>query len=260
MTVKGVLFDFSGTLFHIESPVSWLGAAVARCGLGGTLGEDELHRVAGELSTAGAQPGGAPPREVPAHLTEVWAQRDRSAAEHRAAYLGLAREVSLPAQELYEALYARHMEPAAWHPYPDAAAVLTALRGRGVRIAVVSNIGWDLRPVFRAHGLDEFVDAYVLSYEHGVQKPDARLFAAACREIGFPPGDVLMVGDSPEADGGAGRLGCAVHLVEPLPVTERREGLVAVLGLAGAGGQGARWAVGPGRRDPGMDDGTMRPS
>ena len=44
----------------------------------------------------------------------------------------------------------------------------------------MSNIGWDLRPVFRAHGLDAFVDAYVLSYEHGIQKPDGRLFRAAC--------------------------------------------------------------------------------
>lgn len=232
VTVKGVLFDFSGTLFHIESPESWLGAAAARCGI--TLGEDELHRLAVELADTGAQPGGGLPREVPTHLAEVWAQRDRSAAEHRAAYLGLAREVALPAPELHEALYARHMEPAAWHPYPDAAAVLTALHGCGVRTAVVSNIGWDLRPVFRAHGLDAFVDAYVLSYEHGVQKPDARLFAAACREIGIPPGDALMVGDNPEADGGAGRLGCAVHLVDPLPVPERREGLVPVLALAGA--------------------------
>ncbi|GAA2924088.1 hypothetical protein GCM10020221_20100 [Streptomyces thioluteus] len=149
VTVKGVLFDFSGTLFHIESPESWLGAAAARCGI--TLGEDELHRLAVELADTGAQPGGGLPREVPTHLAEVWAQRDRSAAEHRAAYLGLAREVALPAPELHEALYARHMEPAAWHPYPDAAAVLTALHGCGVRTAaVVSNIGWDLRPVFRA--------------------------------------------------------------------------------------------------------------
>lgn len=85
----------------------------------------------------------------------------------------------------------------------------------------MSNIGWDLRPVVRAHGLDAFVDAYTLSYEHGVQKPDVRLFRAACEALGLHPADVLMVGDDRHADGGAADLGCAVHFVDPLPAEER---------------------------------------
>jgi hypothetical protein len=32
MTFKGVLFDFSGTLFRIESAASWLRAALAEAG------------------------------------------------------------------------------------------------------------------------------------------------------------------------------------------------------------------------------------
>ncbi|KNB52214.1 HAD family hydrolase [Streptomyces caatingaensis] len=234
MTVKGVLFDFSGTLFHIESPASWLGAALRRCGL--ALPEPEFRRLAGELADAGALPGGPPPRTVPARLAPAWERRDLGPAEHRAAYGGLARRVPLPSPALYDALYARHMEPAAWAPYPDAVPVLTALRRHGIRIAVVSNIGWDLRPVFRAHGLDDLVDAYVLSYEHRLQKPDPRLFAAACRQLGLAPGpDVLMVGDNPAADGGASALGCDVLLVDGAPaVEERRDGLLPVVERAGA--------------------------
>jgi len=98
---------------------------------------------------------------------------------------------------------------------------------------VVSNIGWDLRPVFRAHGLDPYVDAYVLSYEHGVQKPDARLFKTACAALGVEPGDVLMVGDDRRADGGAAALGCGVHFVDHLPVAGRPDGLRPVLDLVG---------------------------
>ncbi len=41
---------------------------------------------------------------------------------------------------------------------------------------LASDTGWDVRPVFAAHGLDELVDAFELSYEHGVCKPDARIF------------------------------------------------------------------------------------
>ncbi|MGK5731749.1 HAD family hydrolase [Streptomyces sp. URMC 124] len=231
MTVKGVLFDFSGTLFRIESAASWLAAALERTGV--RMSGAEAARVAARLEEAGALPGGGHPAAVPAHLAAQWAERDRSAEQHRAAYTGLAREVPLPRPELYDALYERHMEPAAWRPYADAAGVLGELRRRGIRTAVVSNIGWDLRPVFRAHGLDAHVDSYVLSFEHGVQKPEPRLFLEACQALGLPPAEVLMVGDDRRADGGAAALGCAVHLVDHLPVGERPAALRPVLGLVG---------------------------
>lgn len=103
--------------------------------------------------------------------------------------------------------------------------MLGALREHGVRVGVVSNIGWDLRPVFRAHGLDAFVDAYVLSFEHGIQKPDARLFHTACTLLGQHPTDVVMVGDDRHADAGAAALGCEVRYVEHAPVHERPDAL-----------------------------------
>ncbi|MCQ8769740.1 HAD family hydrolase [Streptomyces telluris] len=231
MTVKGVLFDFSGTLFRIEPTTSWLAAALERTGV--HMSRAEAARTAERLEEAGALPGGRSPLSVPAHLAGLWAERDRSAEQHRAAYTGLAREVPLPRPELYDALYERHMEPAAWRPYADAPEVLDELRRRGIRTAVVSNIGWDLRPVFRTHGLDAGVDAYALSFEHGVQKPDPRLFLVACQALGLAPEEVLMVGDDRRADGGAAALGCAVHLVDHLPVGERPAALRPVLGLLG---------------------------
>ncbi|MBW8699224.1 (S)-2-haloacid dehalogenase 4A [Streptomyces sp. MBT84] len=232
MAIKGVLFDFSGTLFRIESTESWLRAVLAEAGA--ALPETEVVRAAERLEAAGALAGGAPPEDpLPADLAALWAVRDRSAEEHRAAYTGLSLRVPLPDPGLHDALYDRHMTPAAWRPYPDTVEVLAALRERGVAIGVVSNIGWDLRPVFREHGVDHYVDAYVLSYEHGVQKPDTRLFALACDALGVAPEDTLMVGDSRHADGGAADLGCAVHFVDHRPVAERPDGLRPVLGLIG---------------------------
>jgi putative hydrolase of the HAD superfamily len=125
------------------------------------------------------------------------------------------------------------MTPAARSPDPDALGVLRTLRERGIAVGVVSNIGWDLRPVFREHGLDPYVDTYVLSYEHGIQKPDPRLFEKACTRLGADPRQVLMVGDSRHADGGASALGCRVHFVDHLPVAERPDGLRPVLDLVG---------------------------
>jgi putative hydrolase of the HAD superfamily len=221
--MTAVLFDFSGTLFRVESTDSWLRGALA--GTDVRLAEAELAAAAVALEAVGALPGGGDPARVPQELADAWLIRDRSAALHRAAYTGLSRQVPLPDPALYDALYDRHMAPAAWSPYPDAAEVLRTLRERGVPVGVVSNIGWDLRPVFRAHGLDPYIDTYVLSFEHGVQKPDPRLFATACEALGADPRTTLMVGDDRRADGGAAALGCGVHFVDHLPAADRPDGL-----------------------------------
>ncbi|MFF3920439.1 hypothetical protein ACFYZB_44990 [Streptomyces sp. NPDC001852] len=52
----------------------------------------------------------------------------------------------------------------AWQPYPDTEETLRALHGRGIPVPVVSNIGWDMRRVFRDHGVDDLVDASFLSF------------------------------------------------------------------------------------------------
>ncbi|MFF5982289.1 HAD family hydrolase [Streptomyces olindensis] len=229
--MTAVLFDFSGTLFRVESTDSWLRGVLAAAGI--RLDEAELTATARALEAAGALPGGVGPERIPDELADAWPVRDRSAALHRAAYTGLSRQVPLPDPALHDALYDRHMTPDAWAPYPDAVEVLGALRERGIPVGVVSNIGWDLRPVFRAHGLDPYIDVYVLSYEHGIQKPDPRLFATACEALGADPRRTLMVGDDRRADGGAGALGCGVHFVDHLPVTDRPDGLRPVLDLVG---------------------------
>jgi putative hydrolase of the HAD superfamily len=227
--MTAVLFDFSGTLFRVESTESWLRGVMAGAGVPCT--EVELTATARALQAVGALPGGGGPARVPEELTDTWLVRDQSAALHRAAYTGLSRLVTLPDPALHDALYDRHMTPAAWTPYPDAVEVLRTLRERGIPVGVVSNIGWDLRPVFREHGLDAYIDTYVLSYEHGIQKPDPRLFATACAALGADPRRTLMVGDDRRADGGATALGCEVHFVDHLPVTDRPDGLRPVLGL-----------------------------
>lgn len=223
------MFDFSGTLFRIEPTAQWLRAVVTEAGY--ELAEGELALCADRLEAAGAQPGGPAPRRLPSELEVLWSERDLSAEKHRAAYTALTRQASLPYPELVDALYDRHRVPAAWRPYPDTEDTLKELRSRGIPVAVVSNIGWDLRPVFRDHGVERLVDAYVLSFEHGIQKPDPALFRAACDRLGLPPGDVLMVGDDRVADGGAAALGCPVHLVDPLPADRRPSALTAVLDL-----------------------------
>jgi FMN phosphatase YigB (HAD superfamily) len=80
-------------------------------------------------------------------------------------------------------------------------------------VAVVSNIGWDPRPVIAAYGLTDYLPVLVLSDERGVEKPDPRIFELAVAELGVPAQRSLMVGDNAATDGGAQAIGCAFALV-----------------------------------------------
>ncbi|PZG03931.1 haloacid dehalogenase, partial [Micromonospora craterilacus] len=203
--MKAVLLDFHGTLAQVEEPRAWVLAAAAACGV--QLDPVRATALADRLLTAG-RAGGPLPARVPPRLAELWADRDLYPYAHRGAYTGLAETVDAGIDGLAEALYERLLVPEGWVPYPDTAPILAALRGAGVRVAVVSNIGFDLRPIFDAWGLTDLVDAFVLSYEVGRCKPDPAIFWRACGMLGVDPEEALMVGDTP-ADAGAVNAGCA---------------------------------------------------
>lgn len=116
----------------------------------------------------------------------------------------------------------------------DTLPVLRALRDAGVKVAMVSNIGFDLRPLSAALGLADLVDAYALSYEVGACKPAPEIFRAALSDLGVAPRDALMVGDTP-ADAGAAALGCRC-LILPASPPDAVHGLRAVLDLAALSG------------------------
>jgi HAD superfamily hydrolase (TIGR01509 family) len=225
--VEAVLFDFHGTLAQVEEPREWVLAAAAACGV-------ELDRVratalADRLLTAG-RAGGPLPARVPPRLAELWADRDLYEHAHRGAYTGLAETVDAGIDGFADALYERVLVPEGWVPYPDTEPVLSALRDAGVKVAVVSIIGFDIRPLFAAWKLDGLIDAWALSYEVGRCKPDPGIFLRACGLLGVDPERTLMVGDTP-ADAGAVRAGCGV-LVLPCADPGRPNGLGAVLDLA----------------------------
>jgi HAD superfamily hydrolase (TIGR01549 family) len=226
--VDAVLFDFHGTLAQVEDPVAWVIAAAAACGT--ELDRGKATILADRLVTAG-RAGGPLPRRVPIHLAEHWADRDLYEHSHRAAFTGLAETVSTDVEGLADALYDRLLGPQGWLPYADTLPTLRVLRDAGVKVGVVSNIGFDIRPHFAAWGMDTLIDAFALSYEVGRTKPDPAIFLRACGMLGVDPERTLMVGDSP-ADAGAVQAGCAA-LVLPAAEPGRSNGLGATLALAG---------------------------
>jgi len=216
--VTAVLFDFGHTLFDTPSSVDLVVAEAALRGVA-------LDRGVIESTWLGV-------RERSRGAEEMAKGRDLSPLAHRRCWLDLFAPFDDVAPGLAEALYAHETSPAGWVPYPDAPFVVEALAGRGVAMGVVSDTGWDIRPVFEHHGLARHMGVFVLSGEHGVTKPATRLFELACSALDAAPATTLMVGDNHRTDGGAIESGLQALLL-PLPPPGARRGLEAVLRLVG---------------------------
>jgi HAD superfamily hydrolase (TIGR01509 family) len=219
--IRAVLFDFHSTLVDQGNPVAWLELAWARAGRGTNPVDD--------LGVAGRD-------ELASWVNRIWEhardvdpanERDLSPVRHREVYDTLMERVDAIDEVLAHALYECMLET--WIPYSDTIDVLTELRRRGVRVALVSNVGIDVRPVLQAGDMTHLFDAIVLSYEAGSVKPAAPIFQRALDLVGVAAQNALMVGDSPHDDVGAALLGIRTLI---LPRTSgQRHGLDVVLGL-----------------------------
>ena len=204
--IRAVLLDALGTLVELVPP--W--PALVR-----------------ELDVRGVQVPEALARE--AMLAEMAYYRAHHAEAGDAAGLAdlrarcarvLGGALGEPARGLGAAdLLAAMMASLRFVAYPEAERVLGELRGRGVRLVVVSNWDVSLHEVLARTGLAALVDGAVTSAEVGVAKPAPAIFAAGLEVAGgVAPGDALHAGDSLDADvAGARAAGLRAVLV-------RREG------------------------------------
>jgi HAD superfamily hydrolase (TIGR01549 family) len=224
--IRAVLFDFAGTLFMPQPAARQVALAADTLGLPLTLRECE--RLAEQFLRVG-MPGGPYPASIPEELEESYAQRDLSPEAHRSAYVALMSSVPAP-EGLVAAVYARIRSKDGWIAYSDTQETIHALTERGVPVGLVSNVGFDLRPILTAHGLDQLARHATLSCEHRVAKPSPELFRRALASLDAQPEDTLMVGDHQLADGGAAALG--IHtLILPMSPAGTRHGLDRVLEL-----------------------------
>ena len=92
--------------------------------------------------------------------------------------------------------------------YEDALPVLAELRGRGLKLGLISNTNRDLAAFVRHFALD--VDAWISSGSHGKVKPSPTIFRAVLELLEVEPAEAAMVGDSLSDDvEGARALGHA---------------------------------------------------
>jgi putative hydrolase of the HAD superfamily len=198
-----VLFDYGLTLVHFEPPGEAIDAAqeaIADCiaAAGHLRPETALLRSAVhdrvEAAVAAHEASGA--------LEEI----DVAALEERAfADMGLHLEAGLLDR------CSTLVQQAWWgavRVYPDALAVLGALRSAGMRIGLCSNAAWrpaSMHDQLRHIGLDTVIDSAVFSGEVGWRKPSPRLFKAALQALDVAAADAVFVGDRMREDIGGAR-------------------------------------------------------
>lgn len=108
---------------------------------------------------------------------------------------GRAGGKGLP-EPLLRGLIAHFREDKHWKVYPETREVLSALRGAGMTLLVVSNWDSTLPRLLERLELAPFFDGVVVSAVFGASKPSRAIFDEAVRRAGVPHADVLHVGDS----------------------------------------------------------------
>jgi putative hydrolase of the HAD superfamily len=122
--------------------------------------------------------------------------------------------------------FARERE-AALQPMPGAIDALQRLRGRGVRLALITNGNAEgQRRKIERFELAERFDCIVIEGEFGVGKPDERIYRHALEALNVRPEETWMVGDNLEWDVSApqrlGILGIWLdHAGQGLPETSQ---------------------------------------
>jgi HAD superfamily hydrolase (TIGR01662 family) len=85
--------------------------------------------------------------------------------------------------------------------FTNVVATLEALKRRGIPVGIVTNGSAEAQTAkIRNSPLPSLVDAWVISGELGVKKPDARIFEHMIVRLAVDPASSWFVGDDPLAD------------------------------------------------------------
>ena len=159
------------------------------------------------------------------HDEEIWVLFTQRIIEG----MGGVGDTYAAAHEMERAwVHAHHFEL-----YDDAVPAIDTLRGRGLRVGLLSNTARDLDEFVAHHGLE--VDAVLTSLVHGKTKPHDSIFMRMLELLDVAPGEAVMVGDTLVDDvEGARAVGMRAVLVDRedrYPAEERVRGLDELLRL-----------------------------
>jgi HAD superfamily hydrolase (TIGR01509 family) len=195
-TTRALLIDFGGTLFLALDGKRWLTAAARKASI--ELTADRHAALAALIDSR------LPYARLPGS--------DLSAAAHRESMVPLLESL-VADTKLATALHDLQLTDDFWQLRSGARELLSRAGARGMRVIIVSNIPWDLRPLFAAAGLSHLIQGFTLSCEVGAEKPDKLIFEHALGMAGCAASQAVFVGDDPVNDAGALEVGIPVILV-----------------------------------------------
>ena len=193
MAIRAVFFDFFNTLGRFDPPREQIQAAACAA-----FGID----VTPEGVTRGYAVADAFMARETARLP-LWsrseAARDEFFAEYERLLLeGAGVDVS---SDLALRVFALVREaPRGYALYPDVLPALTALKGRGLVLGLLTNLRGDAIELCESQGLFPALDFAVGSEEVGAGKPEAPIFLEALRRAGAEPQQSMHVGDQYDTD------------------------------------------------------------
>jgi putative hydrolase of the HAD superfamily len=211
--VRGVLFDFYGTLARAVTWGETHETIFARRGLPGPGAQWGSHWV-----------GGAVDGED--HI-EHSSSRDAYTAWELERLRTRARACGVGEDELEPLVADLHRATKTYTlgAYDEVVEVLEELRRQGLVLAICSNWDWDLERAVVSVGLDGLVDTVVTSAQAGARKPHPRIFDHTLALCGLEPAQTLFVGDTwgPDVVGPLAAGMRPVHLWRPDQADRARE-------------------------------------
>lgn len=186
MTIKGVTFDFGGTL-----------------ALGNLDKEDFRSRLFKYIRSLGFSGGKAQVnkarRGMLERLTKARSQNRELRLEDL--YQGMLFKLGLhPEREYIDYIHQLYIRSFKVELIPSVRKVLKFLDER-YSLAVISNAMSDVpRHAVKKFGLGTYLDAVVISRDLGIRKPDPEIFKFTLENLGIESHETIHVGDSLEED------------------------------------------------------------
>jgi len=103
------------------------------------------------------------------------------------------KQISKRRSEIFKEKYLPNVKP-----FPDAQKLLDRMREQGLKLAIATSAQPDeLRPLLQIVGAADLIEDKTSARDVKSSKPDPDVMQVALKRVGYPPNEVVMIGDTP---------------------------------------------------------------
>ena len=103
------------------------------------------------------------------------------------------KQISKRRSEIFKEKYLPNVKP-----FPDAQKLLDRMRKQGLKLAIATSAQPDeLRPLLQIVGAADLIEDKISARDVKSSKPDPDVMQVALKRVGYPPNEVVMIGDTP---------------------------------------------------------------